>query len=51
MNKLFKGVMSLCVMFTAVVMVGCGKDPDTKPEPKPNKEEVTFEVMSLEYPK
>ena len=49
MNKLFKGVMSLCVMFTAVVMVGCGKDPDTKPEPKPNKEEVTFEVVSLEY--
>ena len=36
-------------MFTAVVMVGCGKDPDTKPEPKPNKEEVTFEVVSLEY--
>lgn len=49
MNKLFKGVMSLCVMFTAVVMVGCGKDPVTKPEPKPNKDEVTFEVVSLEY--
>lgn len=49
MNKLFKGVMSLCVMFTAVVMMGCGKDPVTKPEPKPNKEEVTFEVVSLEY--
>ena len=48
MNKIFKGIMSLCAMFTAVIMIGCGEDK-TDPNPQPNKDEVTFEVVSLEH--
>ncbi len=48
MNKIFKGIMSLCTMFTAVIMIGCGEDK-TDPNPQPNKDEVTYEVVSLEH--
>ncbi len=50
MNTFFKGVMSLCAMFMALAMIGCGNEVDTPtPDPKPENKDVKIEISALEY--
>ena len=48
MNRFCKCVVSLCAMFVAIGITGCGED-NTVPTPTPNRDEVSIEVKNLEY--
>lgn len=50
MRTFYKYAMSLCAMFAAIVMVGCGGD-NTEPQqkPQPDSKEVTFDIVNLEH--
>ena len=48
MNKFFKGVLSLCAMFAAVVLVGCNDVNETPTPPTPNEKSI-ITIGELNY--
>ena len=48
MNKFFKGALSLCAMFAAVVLVGCNDVNETPTPPTPNEKSV-ITIGELNY--